>query len=456
MKAALTLSKSSLTVPTDNAERIMDALGVHRNRYASHDQVENLVRAHNRPGGRHLLDIGKPAKRSFARAYGRSLGFILGDYNADGEAVEYIAQQAGRNLRLFFDCCRDSGVIVKERSQDEYGVHLQPKAMCGDPNRLLEEDYTLLVPTGVTSPLIGHEMLYERIDLCKSHAAGIDFAVKEVLFTGEDGESIAGTGDIDGLFIERRHDLLPAIYAVLKDDYDLLDINRRIFSAVQRHFYYAPGEEEIEVPIAADLTVVFDHASGRNWKVLFYVCGRCRTMEEFAPKNKYSIDAKATLAAQRRLTDAFKELPDLNGRVDLDTVFSDHRLTRFPPAFREEYANDPEAAKSKFVTKLNESLERFRSNPRHWHLIPFSNGNEKRLVLNGESTDAAIQLCAPVYLTEMDERIKRASVYAVAEFRFDPEISKYCCNVPSILDNRMGTSDMGHIISGVRRDLCAA
>ena len=56
----------------------------------------------------------------------------------------------------------------------------------------------------------------------------------------------------------------------------------------------------------------------------------------------------------------------------------------------------------------------------------------------------------------MDERIKRASVFAVAEFRLDPKTSEYRCNVPSILDNRMGIGDMGNIIRGVRNDLCAA
>ena len=124
--------------------------------------------------------------------------------------------------------------------------------------------------------------------------------------------------------------------------------------------------------------------------------------------------------------------------------------------FRKEVEDTPEAAQAKFLIKMNESLERFKKDERHWLLIYFSAGRERNLSLNGESTEMAIQLCAPLYLTTADERIKRASVYAVAEVREDAETGKLHCNVPSILDSRMAIGDANNLKRCLQRGRSAA
>ena len=232
MKTSITLSSSTSELFNDEAERFIAMLGMKRKKFADYAQTIAVVNSHNHPSGRHLLDVGKTGFQAFRRAYGSSLGWILGDYSTK-DAIKVISKSAGAALRAFLRGDPTSGVIVLERHPDEHGVLLYRKELCGNPTDFLEESYTLLLPTNITSPRLGGKMLFERLDLGVSHDRRVPFSIREVLFTGEDGESIAGIGDTRNMFIEHLRDLLPALYKVLREEYDLLDINARMFSAIQ-------------------------------------------------------------------------------------------------------------------------------------------------------------------------------------------------------------------------------
>ena len=459
--SALTLSNSYSPIFQDDTDRLMRILGMRREPLADYTKSLGYVREHNGGGGRHLLDFSKRGHHSLRRAYGASLGWILGDFSTSN-ASETIASNAGNALRAFFACDPNSGVIVLERHQDEFGVFLHEKTICGNPRMLLDEDCSLLLPTGVTSPRIGDEMLYERLDLARCYDRSAAFSVREVLFTGADGESIAGLGDVSGMFVENLPELLPSLYNILGDNYDLASINALIYSAIRRHSDYAPYDSEIEVPLLEsddtdqNVTMLLRRTQRSSWRVVFLLGADTYTLEEVAPRRKLSVQESEVMAARSRLFSAFRSLPNFNGKIDFGSVFSAEHLNRLPSDFRKEVEDTPEAAQAKFLIKMNESLERFKKDERHWLLIYFSAGRERNLSLNGESTEMAIQLCAPLYLTTADERIKRASVYAVAEVREDAETGKLHCNVPSILDSRMAIGDANNLKRCLQRGRSAA
>lgn len=448
--SALTLSDSYSTIFQNDTDRLMRILGMRREPLANYTKSLGYVREHNGGGGRHLLDFSKRGHHSLRRAYGASLGWILGDFSTDN-ASETIASNAGNALRAFFAGNPNSGVIVLERHQDEFGVFLNEKTICGNPRMLLDEDCSLLLPTGVTSPRIGGEMMYERLDLAHSYDRSAAFSVREVLFTGADGESIAGLGDVSGMFVENLPELIPSLYKILGDNYDLASINALTYSAIRRHSDYAPYESEIKVPLLEsddpdqNVTMLLCRTQRSSWRVVFLLGADTYTLEEVAPRKKLSVQESEVMTARNRLVATFRSLPDFNGKIDFESVFSAEHLNRLPEDFRKEVEADHKAAQAKFLIKMNESLERFKNDARHWLLIYFSAGRERNLSLNGESAEMTIQLCAPLYLTSADERIKRASVYAVAEVREDAETGGLRCNVPSILDSRMAIGDANNL-----------
>lgn len=446
--ASLSLSKSALP-QAENSDHVIDALGLRFDKYASRSDVAEIIRSHNSANGRHLLDIPKHALCSFSRAYGSSLGWILGDFSFAG-AKQVIAKNAGHALRSFFNGSLNSGVRVVKRMPDEHGVLLVPIEICGNPKYLLDEDYTLLVPTGVTSPRIGNRELFERLDLCKSHDPAVDFAVRRILFTAEDGESIVGLWDVSNFYVENLKDLQRTIKNELGCEYDLIDVNKRIFSAVERHFDFASHESEIIVPLSADVTLVFVRRKSSTWKIEFDIGEESFSIEEIAPDGRFVFNSIATLSAYRRLISAYNAITDLRGAIDEETIFSVEHLSRFPEEFQHEIQKDFVAAKKKFVAKLNESLKSFQANHRFWKPISFSGGLEKDLIFGGDSTEAAIQLCAPVYLTESAEALKIASVYAVAELRSNSQMGNDYCFIPSILDHQMAIADINNMHQGIR------
>ena len=454
MKTSLTLSPSASELLSDDADRFIAMLGMKRQKFADYAQTIAVVNSHNHPSGRHLLDVGKKGFRAFRRAYGSSLGWILGDYSTK-RAIEVISKSAGAALRAFFRGDPNSGVIVLKRLPDEHGMLLHHRELCGNPTYLLDEESTLLLPTDITSPRLGGKKLYERLDLGVSHDHRAPFSIREVLFTGEDGESIAGIGDTGSMFIEHLRVLLPALYRVLREEYNLLDINARMFSAIQRHDLYEPDSDEILVPIkdsedsTTSVSVLLSRTSGNAWRVHIASGNWTLPLEKVATKRRFAIKAADVKNSQRRLVAAFRSLSNLDGSIDFDAVFAERHLDRLPAEFRAEFARAPELAMEKFAARANESLQRFKKDPSHWKLIHFSAGREKDLELVGESTDTSIQLCAPLYLTAEDERAKRASVFAVVELRSDPSTGKEECKIPSILDHRMAIGDINHLRQGV-------
>ena len=320
--SALTLSNSYSPIFQDDTDRLMRILGMRREPLADYTKSLGYVREHNGGGGRHLLDFSKRGHHSLRRAYGASLGWILGDFSTSN-ASETIASNAGNALRAFFACDPNSGVIVLERHQDEFGVFLHEKTICGNPRMLLDEDCSLLLPTGVTSPRIGDEMLYERLDLARCYDRSAAFSVREVLFTGADGESIAGLGDVSGMFVENLPELLPSLYNILGDNYDLASINALIYSAIRRHSDYAPYESEIEVPLLEsddtdqNVTMLLRRTQRSSWRVVFLLGADTYTLEEVAPRRKLSVQESEVMAARSRLFSAFRSLPNFNGKIDL-------------------------------------------------------------------------------------------------------------------------------------------
>lgn len=451
---SLTLAASSIdTELNGEAERYLAMLDMKRNRLAEYATAMSIVRAHNHTNGRRLLDVTKRGFNGFRRAYGKSLGWIVGDYSTSNVA-DVIAKNAGNALRAFFRNDPDSGVVVMERFPDENGILLYRRELCGNPSNLLDENHTLLLPTGISSPRLDGAMLYERIDLGISYDRHTQFSVRDVLFTGDDGESIAGIGDVSDMYIKGLRDLLPTLYDILGESYNLANINARIFSAVQYHERYDAAADEITVAISEEvdgapfLSVVFVRQNSRVWTVNILFAGRSYPLAAVAPKRRFSIHAKSVATSRRNLVEAFKGLESLDGAIDIDSVFAPEHIERLPLAFRKEYERDHASAKQKFLLRANESLARFKANPRHWKLIHFSGGRERQLTLNGASAATDIQLCVPLYLTEEDERFCRASVYAVAELSADG-----VCHIPSILDSKMAIGDINNLIRGVRHGL---
>ena len=446
MTASVTLSKSSFEDSCFCNESS-------RRKYASRSQVYGIVQEHNQSGGNRLLNFSEYAKACFGRAYGpKSLGWTLGDYNT-GKAVEIISANAGRALRAFFGCSTSSGVIVMERRPDEHGIMLVRKEMVGNPRYLLSQDSTILLPVGVTSPRLKGGMLYERIDLTSSHNSIAPFSVRRVLFTGENGESIAGVSDANGSFyVKNLPDLNPTIHKLLGDGFDQININGRIFSAMQLHLDCTPWQTEIEIPILGEEhldavpTMYLKLEGGNAWSVEFNIHGERLRMEAIAPKRRYLYCKSQVENARYNLTKALRALPDFNGRIDFATVFDAKHLNRVPASFREEYEADPTAAMAKFAAKANESLQRFKVNPNRWGLVTFSAGAERSLVYSGETANTSIQMCAPLYLTDEDERIERASTYAVVE------LLENMVSIPSILDHEMAIADMNNLARGTKND----
>ena len=105
-----------------------------------------------------------------------------------------------------------------------------------------------------------------------------------------------------------------------------------------------------------------------------------------------------------------------------------------------------------FVEEVNASLKRFKADPRHWKTIPFLRGREHLFEYAGDSTTAHIQLCAPLYLTDEDRRLSRASVYAACELSRDPKTKELRCWIPSILDAPTATADANNLRRALAHD----
>lgn len=459
MKTTFSITVSSDLDQSPETERFLSALGMKRQKLVDYACGIEIVAAHNSKNGRRILDVTKSGFRSFRRAYGASLGWILGDYNT-ATATKVISANAGRALRAFFNQEGASGVIVLERRPGDFGVDLVAKEVHGDPKQSLDENSSLLLPTGITSPRLGGGELFERIDLAKSFDSRVPFAVREVLFTGKNGESIAGIGDTSSMFVERLHDILPALFRVLGDDYDLLKINSRMFSAIQLHELFDANSDEVIVPIAdfgtsgVDVEIILSRTRSASWKVNIVIDGVCTPLKLVAPKARIAIDANDVRAAHRTLIATIRNLPSFDGLVCYGTIFS--HLSRFPSEFQKEYLRSPLRARQRFLAAVNRSLQDFKKEPSHWRLIHFSGGRERDICFSGGVEVTTVQFCAPVYLTAEDERIGRASIYAVVELKADSPESKPECRVPSVLDHRMAIGDINHLRRGVMFNLSFA
>ena len=452
---SFSISTSGRVENASASERSLSSLGMKRRRYAGKNDAWKYIAAHNLSNGRHLLDFGKSGFESFRRAYGASAGWILGVFEPERVCAE-MAANAGEALRRFFRGSASSGVIVLEREEGDFGVLLRRREITGNPMDRLDETCSLLLPTGVASPRIGDSMLFERIDLAVSHDMGVPFSVSDVLLTGEDGESIAGIGDADWMYVECLHELLPAVYSVLGPDfYDLRLINSSIFSAAQRQKLFCPGEDLILAPLVGqeefgcDVDIEFVRRQSGRWRAQLVIDGAHVAVESVAKNPHLTLRAKDVAHSHRHLVEACRSLPGFEDKIAFGTILSPSHLVRFPHAFRELYSRDPEAARLKLEQKIADSLARFKKNHTHWKLIHFSEGREKKLVLNGESDTTAIQFCAPLYLTEEEERLARSSAYAVVELKKDPCTGSEICSIPSVLDSRMAISDTNQLRRGV-------
>lgn len=455
----LSLASSRAGVCDHDPSSCFGMLGIGQDRLCGFEQGKKIVLAHNGKARRRRLDFTKRGFRSLRHAYGAALGWILGDMTLLPETQEAIATAVGKHLEAFWRGDFDSGVIVLSRRYDSTGTIFVKRETCGGPLMILDgQGDTLLVPTEIAASGLGGGELYERIDLMECHTPFSDFSVADIFFTGADGESIAGLGDIDACLYGIR-DVHPALIEAMDADYELFTVNRRIGSSWTRHLDVDPQGSTVCIPMVvtddeeALVSLVMERVRTHAWEFRIEIEGESYCPAALANRPQFSVAQSTVIRDRKHIENVFLQMDDLCSVIKHDTILDAKHLARLPEEFVAEVRHDRDSAIKHFDDAVMASFVEFRKCPTFWPTTQFVAGREKGLRYSGSDVNLAVQMLIPLYLTEKEKLFRSPSVYAVAEVCLDPTTGEERCSVPSILGARAAVTDVNNLRRAIVADM---
>ncbi len=433
---ALSLDSRRSCDHSHDSEAALRRLGLERHTRADVRVANDFIRkALNGYCGKRLVDAA-PVFMSVRHALGASLGWIMDNPRVSVPFRERMAEYVNRELASFVEGRRDNGVIVMRRENVGGEECLSPVGGYLPPQRI-RSGYAILVPTGRTSPRLGDDEVYLRMDVSRPRFTGASFCASEFLFADSNGKSIAGFADITD-YVVNLDDVQLALRNAVGGDVDDVGCNAAIFDAWWRYKIGGKADDTILVPLpVADLrgnaiSLVMKREALRSWWVSLEIGGVSAELAEYLPETAMTVGYAEVEAELARLDSAFRRPICVEEAINIEHIFGDH-ADRFPAEFREEIVADPGSA----FERLVDSLKSVLAMPDKWEPTMFYGGAEKDLVWNGDSVLTRVQYALPVFLTDEDAELERPSVHVIAGLKCDNVAGCDVCVFPTVLDNAL-------------------
>ena len=457
VEMSLTESNGLTKQPCNN--RLLRKMGLGHNTKAGKDTVNRFFQtALNGVGKKRLVDACE-AYAYACRGLGSSLDWIVG-FQVSEKYREFMADTVNAGLRSFLNGEEDSGVIVLHREIVEGEFSLLPVEGSSANASGVPDHASLLIPTGATSPQIGDEVVYLRLDVERSHDRKSMFSASVFLFSDRNGRSLAGFGavpayivNIDGVPMALKHTI---------GVYDVIGVNASIFEAWWRHSLTDPTEESFVIPLdetdssGRPVSLIMERDIGTSWYVSIEIGDDTFSLAECGLGKVIEIDADEAYKERVRLVEAFKACDDPSTAIGYEHIFDEEHIGRFSEEFQEELENDPQSGIAKFVGEVKRAIGRLRADPLSWPSTMFPSGEEKELEFNGDAAMTRIQLLAPLYLTDRDAELARPSVYVVAAINRSSDGGGVYCAFPTVLDNGMVESNRRIMRRAIRNSMAKA
>ena len=408
--------------------------------WASPSLAHEIVREFNFAYGDRILDC-KAAFKQIRKTFGGNFAFAFG-FEADEAFRLKVASKVAARLRNFVLNQHEPDVTVCDRlTNGLVSVESSIQDITDCYGR------TILVSTGESSFYFGIPV-FLRLDVEAPKDDSALLQLDRILFTDENGDSIAGMADITD-WVEDLENADRAFKEVLGHEYDVLHTNARIYAA-----WCASAGKDFSVDltdvqeerVCNEIICKFEHrhiAWHDGWCISFVLDGAKWLMSEYAHDMGDLVASwPATRVALADSIRAFRNLSleeALKG-INFAHIFDENHLKRYSDGSADIVRTDSHSARKIFEEALDSALERLCDDDDAWLPFFFNRGSEKSVTWAGDSFDANLSLLAPLYLSDEDRERHVPSVYLVACLKTLKDGKKQCV-FPSVLSVSQAASN---------------